>query len=167
MSIDAPVRQANLEKHVLPANSWILGTSGGTACGDGHRDRDGDAGANQGGIAGSADDYRAHHDFFDFILCINMMHIAPWEATLGLMECGGKVLRSGGLMVCYGPFKVGGTAVESNLNFDASLRSKDSRWGVRDLEDVIGVASTEGLEYVEKVDLPANNLGVIFRKKKQ
>ena len=53
--------------------------------------------------------------YFDLVLCINMMHIAPWEATIGLMECAGRVLRKGGMLVCYGPYKVGGTASESNL----------------------------------------------------
>ena len=53
--------------------------------------------------------------YFDLVLCINMMHIAPWEATLGLMECAGSVLRDGGLLVTYGPYKVGGDAVESNM----------------------------------------------------
>jgi hypothetical protein len=165
MSIDARVKQSNLNKYVLPSNSWILGTSGGTACNDGgHRDTNGDAGANQGGTVGRVEEYASYHDYFDLITCINMIHIAPWEATLGLMECGGKVLRRGGLLMCYGPFKVDGTAVESNLRFDASLRSKDPQWGLRNLEDVILVAKKEGLEYVQKVEMPANNLSVIFRK---
>ena len=169
MSIDARVNQSNnnsLSKYVLPANSWILGTSGGTACGDGgYRDKDGNAGASQAGCIGNVEEYASYHDYFDLILCINMIHIAPWEATLGLMECAGKVLRSGGMLMCYGPFKVGGTAVPSNLSFDTSLRSKDSQWGLRNLEDVMDVAKKQGLEYVQKVDMPSNNLSVIFRKK--
>ena len=169
MSIDARVNQSNnifLSKYVLPTNAWILGTSGGTACGDGgYRDKDGNAGASQAGCIGNVEEYASYHDYFDLILCINMIHIAPWEATLGLMECAGKVLRSGGMLVCYGPFKVGGKAMPSNLSFDASLRSKDSQWGLRNLEDVMDVAMKEGLEYVQKVDMPANNLSVIFRKK--
>lgn len=166
LSIDARVKQSNLNEYVRPSNSWILGTSGGTACNDGgHRDTNGDAGANRGGTVGRVEEYASHHDYFDLILCINMIHIAPWEATLGLMECGGKVLRRGGLVMCYGPFKVDGTAAESNLGFDASLRSKDPQWGLRNLEDVTEVAKREGLEYVQKVEMPANNLTVIFRKK--
>jgi SAM-dependent methyltransferase len=164
-SINARVQLSNLHQHILPCNSWILGTSGGTACNDGgHRDIDGKAGARQSGTIGNAQEYASHHKYFDLILCINMIHIAPWEATLGLMECAGKVLKKGGVLMCYGPYKVDGMAVESNLRFDASLRSKDPQWGVRDLEDVIDVAKREGLEYVLKEDMPSNNLSVIFRK---
>ena len=96
--------------------------------------------------------------------CINMIHIAPWSATLGLMECAGKVLRKGGMLVCYGPYKVGGTAVESNIRFDKSLRARNSEWGVRNLEDVVEAAGKENLEFVQFVEMPANNLSVLFRK---
>jgi len=163
-SIDARVLQAKLEESVVPANSWILGKSGGTACGESNRDK-GDAGVSQSGNGGSIADYEQHHNFFDLVLCINMVHIAPWEATLGMLACAGKVLRTGGILVCYGPYKVGGTAVESNLNFDEALRSRNSQWGVRNLEDVINVAREENLEFVQSVEMPANNLAVLFCKK--
>ena len=87
----------------------------------GDRDNNGDAGASKaGGAAGRGGndddtDYDDYFDYFDLALCINMMHIAPWEATIGLMECANRVLRKGGMLVCYGPYKVGGTASESNL----------------------------------------------------
>ena len=162
-SIDARVIQAKLEKSVVPANSWILGKSGGTACNDPNRDK-GDSGASNSGHDGNVDDYKQHHNYFDAALCINMIHISPWEATLGLMQCAGKCLRKGGLLMCYGPYKVGGTAVESNLRFDESLRSRNSQWGVRNLEDVIDAANKEGLSYVEKIEMPANNLSVLFCK---
>ena len=118
-SIDARAIRAGLSSGrgvVVPAKPWALGRVGGTACRDGVRDK-GDAGASRGGgmRRGDAGDYDGHLDYFDLALCINMIHIAPWEATLGLMECAGRVLRKGGLLVCYGPYKVGGTAAESNL----------------------------------------------------
>ena len=162
-SIDARVIQAKLEKSVVPANSWILGKSGGTACNDPNRDK-GDSGASNSGHDGDVDDYKQHHNYFDAALCINMIHISPWEATLGLMQCAGKCLRKGGLLICYGPYKVGGTAVESNLRFDESLRSRNSQWGVRNLEDVIDAANKEGMSFVEKIEMPANNLSVLFCK---
>jgi len=162
-SIDARVIHAGLGKSVMPANSWILGKSGGTACGDGDRDK-GDAGISQSGNGGSIADYDQHNNFFDVAMCINMIHIAPWEATLGLMSCAGKVLRKGGLLVVYGPYKVAGSAVQSNLNFDRSLRSRNSHWGIRNLEDVIDIAKKENLELVESIEMPANNLSVIFCK---
>jgi len=171
-SIDARVRREGLDAHVVKSNGWILGRSGGTACGDGNRDG-GDAGiaslrrsgSGTGVVEGNNDaNYERHEDSFDLALCINMIHIAPWEATLGLVECCGRVLRRGGMLVCYGPYKVGGTAVESNLRFDGSLRSRNPDWGVRNLEDVVDAAKREGLEFVLKEEMPANNLGVIFRK---
>jgi SAM-dependent methyltransferase len=164
-SINARVQRDGLTKVVQQANGWALGNQGGTACNDGIRDR-GNAGSNNSrGTSGKPLDYSGHHKYFDLVLCINMIHIAPWEATLGLMECCGKVLRPGGILMCYGPYKVDGTAVESNLKFDASLKAKDSSWGVRDLEDVVKVANVHGLSFVEKVEMPANNLSVLFCKK--
>jgi len=147
-----------------------IGKDGGTACNDGGRDR-GDAGLSQSGrvVDGDGDctssEYEKLGDFFDLTLCINMIHISPWEATVGLMECAGKVLRKGGMLFCYGPYKVGGKAMESNMRFDVSLRSRNPEWGIRNLEDVIAAAQKEGLEFVQSVEMPANNLSVLFRKK--
>lgn len=163
ISIDARVKRDNLADSVREANGWILGKAGGTACNDGNRDK-GDAGASNSGVGGIEADYSEYHNYFDLITCINMIHIAPWEATLGLMECAGKTLRKGGILVCYGPYKIGGTAVESNLKFDNMLKSRDSRWGVRGLEDVIEVAKKEGLTFDSYIEMPANNLSVLFRK---
>lgn len=163
ISIDARVKRDNLSDSVREANGWILGKAGGTACNDGNRDK-GDAGASNSGASGIEADYSEYHNYFHLITCINMIHIAPWEATLGLMECAGKTLREGGILVCYGPYKIDGTAVESNLKFDNMLKSRDSRWGVRDLEDVIEVAKKEGLTFDSYIEMPANNLSVLFRK---
>eukprot|EP00985_Skeletonema_marinoi_P000125 scaffold35_cov131-Skeletonema_marinoi.AAC.10 len=163
LSIDARVERDNLADSIRPANGWILGKAGGTACNDGHRDK-GDAGANNSGVGGIEADYSQYHNYFDLVTCINMIHIAPWEATIGLMKCAGKTLRKGGMLLCYGPYKIGGTAVESNLNFDRSLKSRDSRWGVRNLEDVIEVAKKEGITFDSYIEMPAHNLSVLFRK---
>mmetsp|Transcript_10683 Transcript_10683/g.16258 ORF Transcript_10683/g.16258 Transcript_10683/m.16258 type:complete len:287 (-) Transcript_10683:38-898(-) len=163
LSIDARVQRDNLADSIRPANGWILGKAGGTACNDGTRDK-GDAGANNNGVGGVEADYSQYHNYFDLVTCINMIHIAPWEATIGLMECAGKTLRKGGILLCYGPYKIGGTAVESNLNFDRSLKSRDSRWGVRNLEDVIEEAKKAGLTFDSYTEMPANNLSVLFRK---
>ena len=109
-SIDARVRRARLEGSVAAANGWVLGVAGGTACGDGDR-----GAMRRGDRAGEVADCARYGGYFDLVTCINMIHIAPWEATLGLMECAGKVLRKGGRLMCYGPYKIGGTTVESNL----------------------------------------------------
>lgn len=100
----------------------------------------------------------------NLITCINMIHISPWEATIGLFQVASQKLTEGGMLYCYGPFKENGTAVQSNLNFDVSLKARDSAWGVRDLESVVTLASQNGLSLQEKIEMPANNLSLIFRK---
>ncbi|MGK7939499.1 MAG: DUF938 domain-containing protein [Crocosphaera sp.] len=100
------------------------------------------------------------------IININMIHISPWSACLGLMKGANRILPSGGILYLYGPYKQQGkhTAV-SNESFDQSLRSQNPEWGVRNLEDVIKVAEDQDLIFQEKVEMPANNLSVIFKKK--
>jgi len=99
------------------------------------------------------------------ILCINMTHVAPWQATLGLLRGAGRMLRSGGVLYLYGPYKREGRhTAPSNAAFDASLRARDPAWGVRDLEDVVAAAGRAGLALASVEEMPANNLSVIFRK---
>lgn len=99
------------------------------------------------------------------VVCINMIHIAPWTACEGLMRGAGRVLQDGGPLYLYGPFMRGGAhTAPSNEMFDASLRARDADWGVRDLDDVAAQAAEHGLKLDEVVDMPANNLSVIFRR---
>lgn len=105
------------------------------------------------------------HGSVDLVISINQIHISPWSATVGLMRIASQLLKEGGALYCYGPYKEGGTAVESNIRFDQSLRDRDPSWGLRDLEQVITTASKFGLSFKEKVKMPANNLSVIFIKK--
>ncbi len=101
----------------------------------------------------------------DAIFNANMIHIAPFEVALGLFAGAGRVLESGGLLLLYGPFKVAGTHTsESNAAFDESLRRRDARWGVRDLERVVEVAAAAGLRHRETNELPANNKLVVFER---
>jgi SAM-dependent methyltransferase len=101
----------------------------------------------------------------DAILCINMIHIAPWQATLDLMKGAGRTLGDGGVLVLYGPYRRGGAhTAPSNEAFDASLRSRNFEWGIRDLEKVAEVAGGHGLALAETVAMPANNFTVLFRK---
>ncbi|MEM9274845.1 MAG: DUF938 domain-containing protein [Cyanobacteria bacterium P01_F01_bin.143] len=96
---------------------------------------------------------------------INMIHISPWKACLGLMAGANRILSSGGILYLYGPYKRNGQhTAPSNEMFDRSLRSRNSQWGVRNLEDVVAIAESEDLELQEVVEMPANNLSVIFRK---
>jgi hypothetical protein len=101
----------------------------------------------------------------DFIVCCNMIHIAPWAACLGLLEGAGGKLTAGGKLMLYGPFRR--QAVEtaaSNEAFDASLQARNPDWGLRLLEKVVEAASRHGLELDQVIEMPANNLSVVFKK---
>ena len=99
----------------------------------------------------------------DAVVCINMIHIAPWAACLGLLEGAAELLPPGAPLVLYGPYKRGGAhTAPSNAAFDADLRARDPNWGVRDLEAVQEAAAGFVLE--EVVEMPANNLTVVFRR---
>ncbi len=102
----------------------------------------------------------------DAIVCINMIHISPWESTQGLFRGASRVLdRLQAPLVLYGPFRIAGEhTAPSNIEFDAWLKARDSRWGVRDLEAVIEVASEYGFAHDETISMPANNFIVVFRK---
>jgi hypothetical protein len=101
----------------------------------------------------------------DAILCINMIHIAPWAATLGLMAGAGRLLNPGALLYLYGPFREQNVSLApSNADFDASLKARDPQWGLRWVHEVAEVASAHGLALCEHIAMPANNLSLIFYK---
>ena len=100
------------------------------------------------------------------MLCINMIHIAPWEASEGLLAEAGQQLCAGSLLVLYGPFREQAVPTSpSNEAFDASLRQRDQRWGLRQLEDVNMLAQQHGLDPAGRWPMPANNLTVAFRRR--
>ena len=102
---------------------------------------------------------------FDVLYCSNLIHIAPWSCTLGLLRGAQRHLSPGGLLVLYGPFRVDGRHTsESNVAFDRGLRVQDPRWGVRDLREVEEQAAEQALSLREKVTMPANNLVVVFER---
>jgi SAM-dependent methyltransferase len=101
----------------------------------------------------------------DAVLCINMIHIAPWEATAALLQGAARILPPGAMLFLYGPFKQGGHhTAPSNAEFDASLRVQDMRWGVRDLEAVAEIARAAGFAAPVVEAMPANNLSLILRR---
>jgi Protein of unknown function (DUF938) len=101
----------------------------------------------------------------DAMVNINMIHISPWAATEGLMQGAARRLPAGGGLFLYGPYLERDVATApSNLAFDESLRSRNSAWGIRWLEDVCDLAGRHGLVLAERMAMPANNLVVIFRK---
>jgi len=100
------------------------------------------------------------------ILCINMIHIAPWAAALGLLRGAGAALGLGCPLYLYGAYRRGGEhTAASNAAFDRSLRAQDPDWGVRDLDAVVAAADGAGFALEEVVEMPANNLSVILRRR--
>jgi hypothetical protein len=96
---------------------------------------------------------------------INMIHISPWSACLGLMAGANRILTAGDILYMYGPYKINGEhTAPSNEAFDASLRSSNSEWGIRDVDRVIATAKSENLKFLKTVQMPANNLSVVFEK---
>lgn len=99
------------------------------------------------------------------IVNINMIHISPWQACLGLMEGAGEILPSKGILYLYGPYKRNGKhTAPSNASFDRSLRDRNALWGVRDLEAVVTAAAESNLRLEQVIEMPANNLSVILRR---
>jgi SAM-dependent methyltransferase len=102
----------------------------------------------------------------DAIVCINMIHISPWEATVALMQGAGARLPAGGVLVTYGPYRRGGAhTAPSNEAFDADLRARNPAWGVRDMEAVEALAEASGLVCEARVAMPANNFSLVFRRR--
>lgn len=101
----------------------------------------------------------------DALLCINMAHISPWPATLGLVAGAGRLLASGAPLIVYGPWRRRGVATApSNEAFDASLQARDPRWGLRWVEDLDAAAAAHGLARTRLVEMPANNLTLVYRR---
>lgn len=101
----------------------------------------------------------------DVVVSINMIHIAPWDAAVGLVRSAATVLTAGGHLFLYGPYRRNGAhTAPSNEAFDQSLKASDPAWGVRDLEAVIALAEAAGFDAPEVIEMPANNLSVIFKR---
>ena len=101
----------------------------------------------------------------DAVLCINMIHISPWQATEGLMRGAAKILSTGAPLYLYGPYRRAGVVTApSNEAFDGSLKARNPEWGLRDLEVVAALARDEGFSAPATTEMPANNLSVVFRR---
>jgi len=104
-------------------------------------------------------------DHADAVVCINMIHIAPWAAAVGLFAGAARILPPGGKLFMYGPFRqTGHPFAESNRAFDMDLRRRDPAWGVRKLDDVTDLAIASGFTQPVIVPMPANNLSLIFAR---
>jgi len=100
----------------------------------------------------------------DAIVCINVVHVSPWAATLALIDGARTVLSERGVLFLYGPYRRAGHATApSNEKFDAELRAHDPQWGLREVEDIAEAAARAGFALCEVVEMPANNLSLVFR----
>ena len=101
----------------------------------------------------------------DAIVCINVVHVSPWAATLALVDGARNLLPHEGVLFLYGPYRRGGRhTAPSNEKFDADLRAHDPEWGLRDVDELMEVAARAGFALAEIVDMPANNFSLVFRK---
>ena len=101
----------------------------------------------------------------DAVLCINMIHISPRRATEGLFAHAGHLLPAGAPLIVYGPFLEEGVATApSNLDFDAGLKARNPKWGLRPLSWLDTLAASCGLQRTRRVEMPANNLTVVYRR---
>jgi hypothetical protein len=104
-------------------------------------------------------------DGADALLCINMVHISPWEATLGLLAGAARLLPAGAPLILYGPYvEADVPTAESNRAFDADLCARDPAWGLRDTGAVKAAAADAGLAFAERRAMPANNLMLLLRR---
>jgi len=103
----------------------------------------------------------------DAVVCINMIHISPWASCLGLLEGAARILPPDGVLYLYGPFRRDGKhTAASNTAFDADLRRRNPAWGVRDVADVGAAAAAAGFGPPSIIPMPANNLSVVFRRRR-
>lgn len=99
------------------------------------------------------------------VLCINVLHIAPWAVAQGLVATSARLLQPQGRLFVYGPFMQHGRhTAPSNAAFDESLRRENPAWGVRDTGDLDRLARQHGLRLVESVPMPANNFVLVFAR---
>jgi len=102
---------------------------------------------------------------FTMVYMSNVTHISPWKVTCGVMAGAAKALAKGGRLIIYGPFKVDGKCTtQSNADFDASLRSRDPEWGYRDIADIAAEAEKQGIKFIQRQEMPANNFFLTFEK---
>ena len=100
----------------------------------------------------------------DLMICINVIHISPWNCTEGLFKSS-SLLSPNGLLLTYGPYACDGVLTpESNVNFDWNLRQQNPEWGVRDLRDLKILAQNNGLALMSTYEMPANNKVLVFKK---
>jgi uncharacterized protein DUF938 len=100
----------------------------------------------------------------DILVCCNVIHISPWATATGLARGAADILHPEGRVFLYGPFLEGAASAPSNLDFDASLKARNPEWGVRALADVKTLFAAHGFQLEKRIDMPSNNLSLIFSR---
>lgn len=99
------------------------------------------------------------------MLCINVVHIAPWAVAEGVLRAAGRFLAPDGCLILYGAYtRDGAHTAPSNAAFDAALKAQDPAWGVRDMADIAALADSNGLEIAETIAMPSNNFCLVLRR---
>lgn len=116
-------------------------------------------------VTTDSETWNVYTEKFDYLININMMHIAPIDCTVGLFKNAGNILKPNGLMITYGPYAFDGIIEpQSNIDFDKGLRRQHPEWGLRDVRDMLKIATEYGIKFLKKYDLPANNKCLIWQK---
>ncbi|CAG9581457.1 unnamed protein product [Danaus chrysippus] len=116
-------------------------------------------------IQNKLSNYGFEEDSIDYMFNANMIHISPFECTIGLFENAGTYLKPEALMITYGPYsKDGVLSPESNVAFNASLKARNPLWGIRDINDLIKLGNENNLSLIDTVEMPANNMTLIWKK---
>lgn len=101
----------------------------------------------------------------DYMYCSNMIHISPFECTIGLFENAGNYLKPDALLITYGPYSKDGVITpDSNIAFNASLKARNPAWGLRDISDLIKLAEQNNMSLMDTIEMPANNKTLIWRR---
>ncbi|CAB3240751.1 unnamed protein product [Arctia plantaginis] len=109
--------------------------------------------------------YGFQENSVDYMYCANMIHISPYECTIGLFQNAGNYLKPDALMITYGPYSKDGVITpDSNVQFDASLKARNASWGLRDIVDLVKLAEQNNLTLIDTVEMPANNKTLIWKK---
>ncbi|CAH4031183.1 methyltransferase-like 26 [Pieris brassicae] len=116
-------------------------------------------------IRKSFSNYGFKEESLDYMYSANLIHISPYECTVGLFQNAGDYLKSEALMITYGPYSKDGIITpQSNVDFDTSLRARNPSWGLRDINDLIKLAENNNVSLIDTVEMPANNLTLIWKK---
>lgn len=105
------------------------------------------------------------NEIFDYIICVNLIHVSPIECSIGLFRNGSKIMKPGGLIITYGAYAYKGVIEpQSNIDFDRSIRSQQPNWGLRDIIDLEKIAHEYGIVLKHKYDMPSNNKCLVWEK---